>query len=329
MKVCGFSPLALATMSTPELLDKIAEENAGTADYIEPKEDLEVKVGSFFTKVNSPVLTGLDLNFGSVKTDLVYPRRTPDIFRGTQLTMIGRYKNDADLKNITLRLTGKNGKETRTFNYDNLAFPMRAEDNNFLPRLWATRRVGWLMEQIRTNGENKEVRDEIVDLGTRYGIVTPYTSYLATDGSEGQRADGRDRDAPRPMTAQRQVMSLPSENRASGGYANPNATSGADAVKSSKDRKVKREAEKVTSEDDEILKVGNVRKVGVKTFYEENGVWIDGEFKEEAKLTEVKLKFASDEFFDLIAKEKDLAQYFSLGEQVVVVWKGKVYRIAK
>lgn len=312
-----------------KLLDKIAEENAGTADYIEPKEDLEVKVGSFFTKVNSPVLTGLDLNFGSVKTDLVYPRRTPDIFRGTQLTMIGRYKNDADLKNITLRLTGKNGKETRTFNYDNLAFPMRAEDNNFLPRLWATRRVGWLMEQIRTNGETKEVRDEIVDLGTRYGIVTPYTSYLATDGSEGQRADGRDRDAPRPMTAQRQVMSLPSENRASGGYANPNATSGADAVKSSKDRKVKREAEKVTSEDDEILKVGNVRKVGVKTFYEENGVWIDGEFKEEAKLTEVKLKFASDEFFDLIAKEKDLAQYFSLGEQVVVVWKGKVYRIAK
>jgi len=67
------------------------------------------------------------------------------------------------------------------------------------------------------------------------------------------------------------------------------------------------------------------KKFGVKTFYEENGVWIDGEFKEEAKVPEIKLKFASDEFFNLIAKEKDLAQYFSLGEQVVVVWKGKVY----
>ncbi len=319
------------------LLDKIAEENSGTADYIEPKEDLEVKVGNFFTKVNSPVLTGLNLDFGSVKTDLVYPRKMTDIFRGTQLTMIGRYKNEADLKNITLKLTGKTGKEVRTFNYDNLAFPMRAEDNSFLPRLWATRRVGWLMEQIRSNGENKEIKDEIVDLGTRFGIVTPYTSYLATDGSERSR----DQDS----TNNRQVSNLPMAKRDSsgGGYGVGRATSapkpmstpsadivsGEQAVLASKERKVKQEASKVTSEDDEILKVGNVKKLGVKTFYLENEVWIDGEFKEEAKLTEIKLKFASNEFFDLIGKEKDLAQYFSLGEQVVVVWKGKVYRIIK
>jgi Ca-activated chloride channel family protein len=242
---------------------------------------------------------------------------------------LGRYKNEADLKNITLRLTGKTGKETRTFNYENLAFPLRAEDNNFLPRLWATRRVGWLMEQIRTNGETKEIRDEIVDLGTRFGIVTPYTSYLATDGSEGQRADNR------------QITNLPMSARSSGGglyktapkpMGTPSAADmviGEKAVIASKDRKAKQEAVTVTSEEDEILKTANVKKAGVKTFYEENGVWIDGEFKEEAKLTEIKLKFASDEFFDLIAKEKELAQYFSLGEQVVVVWKSKVYRIVK
>lgn len=328
-----------------KLLDKVAEENSGAADYVEPKEDLEVKVGNFFTKVNSPVLTNLDLNFGSVKADLVYPRKTPDIFRGTQLTLLGRYKNESDLKNITLKLTGKNGKETRTFNYDNLVFPLRAEDNNFLPRLWATRRVGWLMEQIRTNGENKEIRDEIVDLGTRYGIVTPYTSYLATDGSNNQVAD-------LPINS-RQMSNLPMQRGSSGGgFAgrrnqrtvgdNRNTaptvdginetvtvTSGEVAVKTSKDAKAKKEAEKITTDDDEMLKVGNVQKIGVKTFYQENSIWVDGEFKEESKLPEIKLQFASKEFFDLIAKEKDLAQYFSLGEQVVVVWKGKVYRIVK
>lgn len=326
-----------------KLLDKIAEENSGTADYVEPKEDLEVKVGNFFSKVNSPVLTGINLDFGSVRTDLVYPRRTPDLFRGTQLTLLGRYKNDNDLKNITFKLTGKTGKETRTFNYENLAFPIRAEDNNFLPRLWATRRVGWLMEQIRTNGETKEVRDEIVDLGTRYGIVTPYTSYLATDGTtinSRQMADlpaqnrvtvdgfggGKARRVPAPK-----ATPSVSGSRVDSGLIliDPNDVSGQSAVKTSKDASKKREAEKVTAEDDEILKTGNVKKVATKTFYEENGVWIDGEFKEEAKLTEIKLKFASDEFFDLLAKEKELAQYFSLGEQVVVVWKGKVYRIIK
>lgn len=300
------------------LLDKLAAENSGVADYIEPKEDLEVKVGNFFTKVNSPVLTDLELDFGGVQTDLMYPRKMSDIFKGTQLTIIGRYKNASDVEDVTLRLQGKTGRETRTFNYTKLDFPMRAEKNDFLPRLWATRRVGWLMEQIRSNGENKELRDEIVDLGTRFGIVTPYTSYLATDGSER---------ATIPMQG-----NLMRRNQA--GAPAPTADlaiTGRSAVTESKKAKEQQEVVTVTA-DEEAIKTENalgIKKAGTKTFYLENGVYIDSEFREEAKLGEVKLKFASEEFFNLIAKEKELAQYFAIGEQVVVVWKGKVYRVVK
>jgi Ca-activated chloride channel family protein len=307
------------------LLDKLAEENSGTADYVEPKEDLEIKVSNFFTKVNSPVLTDLELDFGGVQTELTYPRQLTDIFKGSQLTIIGRYRNSNDLNNITLHLKGKTGRETRTFNYPNLDFPMRADKNEFLPRLWATRRVGWLIEQIRSNGDNRELRDEIVDLGTRYGIVTPYTSYLATDnsfqidGSSGTTSNmviGRrnNRSEMRPM-----AKSTPS-------------ITGQGAVMASKDAKEKQETVSVMSGDADMISVDGqimVKKVGVKTFYLENGVWIDSEFKEEAKLPETKLQFAANEYFDLIAREKELAQFFALGEQVIVVWKGKVYRITK
>ena len=165
------------------LLDKLATENGGLAEYVEPKEDLEVKVSNFFSKVSSPVLSDMKLDFGGINTDLIYPRELNVIFKGTQLVLIGRYKNSDDIKNATLKLTGRTGKETRNFEYYNLEFPKRADENEFLPRLWASRRVGWLVEQIRLNGENKELKDEIIDLGTRYGIVTPYTSYLATDGT--------------------------------------------------------------------------------------------------------------------------------------------------
>lgn len=299
-----------------QLLDKIAADNNGVAEYIEPKENLEVKVSSFFTKVNSPVLTDLEMDFGGLQTELLYPRKLTDIFKGSQLTLIGRYKNAADIENVTFRLTGKTGRENRTFTYQNLDFPMRTDKNEFLPRLWATRRVGWLIEQIRTNGENKELRDEIVDLGTRYGIVTPYTSYLATDGSEKNTTP----------TVSRRVDNLPLNNRAS---APMQMSTGQGAVEASKDAKKKKETVSLADKDDEAIKVGsNVRKVGVKTFYLENSVWIDSEFKEESKLPEVKLQFASNEFFDLISKEKDLAQYFALGEKVLVVWRGKVYRIS-
>ena len=163
------------------LLDKLAAENGGVADYVEPKEDLEVKVSSFFSKVNYPVLTDLQLDMGGAHTDLIYPRSIPDAFRGSQVTLIGRYSNEADLNSMQMKLSGKAGGAMRTYTYTNLSFPLRSDANDFLPRLWATRRVGWLMEQVRSNGEQKELRDEIVDLGTRYGIVTPYTSYLALE----------------------------------------------------------------------------------------------------------------------------------------------------
>src|SRR5687768_12068744 len=146
------------------LLDKLAAENGGVADYVEPKEDLEVKVSNFFSKVNYPVLTDLQLDMGGAQTDLIYPRGIPDVFRGSQVTLIGRYSNAADLNSMSLRLTGKSSGQTRSYTYPNLCFPLRAETNDYLPRLWATRRVGWLMEQVRTNGEQKELRDEIVDL---------------------------------------------------------------------------------------------------------------------------------------------------------------------
>ena len=194
------------------LLDRLAAENGGAADYVEPKEDIEVKISNFFNKVNYPVLTNIQLDMGGVETDLVYPRELPDLFRGTQITLIGRYQNAGSVRDVGMRLSGRTGNQTRNFAYDGLDFPLTRNDNDFLPRLWATRRVGWLMEQIRSNGEQQELRDEVVDLGTRYGIVTPYTSYLAlepgaAEATAGNRISGS---APRP---------LPTRNRGYNGAA--------------------------------------------------------------------------------------------------------------
>ena len=302
------------------LLDRIGSENSGISDYVQPKEDLEIKVSSFFQKVSSPVLADLDLDFGPVLNEYTYPRKLTDLFRGMQMTIIGRYKNSNDLKNITLKLTGKAGKETRTFNYTNLDFPVRSDDNNFLPRLWASRRVGWLLEQIRSNGETKETRDEVVELGTRYGLVTPYTSYLATDGS---MANVR-RDAPAAKSMQMD------------GISKMKASSGAGAVQlSTQQNSMQTNSRAVASEDKDekeqiiIRNTAQNQFVGNRNFINQNGVWIDSEFSETARLPEISIKFASDEYFKLIEKERELAQYLSLGDQVVVVWKGKVYRITK
>ncbi len=297
------------------LLDKLAAENSGAADYVEPKEDLEIKVSNFFTKVSAPVLSDLQIDFGGAETDFVYPRKLTDLFKGAQITLIGRYKNDNDLQNTTFRLTGKSGTENRTFTYQNLDFPRRAEDNNFLPRLWATRRVGWILEQIRANGETKELRDEVSELGTRYGIVTPYTSYLATDGSF--------------ESVRREVSGAFMMNQDA--TKSVNERSGKDAVKLSVQQNAQQSNVTLAPSSRNVFVANSLNNqfVGTKNFYNQNGVWQDAEFKVETKLPEVNLKFGSDEFYALLNKERELAQFFALGEQVVVVWNGKVYRIIK
>jgi hypothetical protein len=302
------------------LLDKLGSENSGISDYVQPKEDLEVKVSNFFAKVSSPVLSDLTLDFGGADVELMYPRKLTDLFKGMQLAVIGRYKNGSDLRGSTVMLRGKSGRESRSFSYSNLDFPLREDDNEFLPRLWASRRVGWLIEQIRLNGETKELRDEIVDLGTRYGIVTPYTSYLATDGSMANIAP----------TDARQLTLM--QGRAAAKMA---PRSGADAVRQSVQQNTMQSNVSVVAEakkDEEQILIRNTAQnqfVANKNFINQSNVWVDAEFRPELKQAEVNLRFASDEYFATLAREKELAQWFSLGEEVVVVWKNKVYRVTR
>jgi hypothetical protein len=95
----------------------------------------------------------------------------------------------------------------------------------------------------------------------------------------------------------------------------------------SRDKEELRKAEKLSTVARSSDSASQIRQVAGKTFYLRDGVWTDSEFKAEAKLPVVKLKFAGDEYFDLIGQEPKLAQCFALGQRVVVVWKGKVYQV--
>lgn len=301
------------------LLDKLAADNGGVADYVEPKEDLEAKVSNFFAKVNNPVLTDLRLDMAGVETDLMYPRTLPDVFKGSQVTLIGRYRNAIDMDYVRLQLNGKSGGLNKNFIYNNQRYPLREDANDFLPRLWATRRVGWLMEQVRSNGEQAELRDEIVDLGTRYGIVTPYTSYLALE----------------PNAAPQSIVSSPRNvvggtgtamNRASAPppkAAESRAMTGLAGVQESKRARAQQDAERF----DKDSLSGAVKTIGGKTFYLREGIWNDAEFKAASKLPETSIKFGSNDYFALLKEKPRLADFFSLGEKVVVVFEGRVYRV--
>jgi Ca-activated chloride channel homolog len=144
-------------------------------------------------------MTDIDIEWGSLKAFDIFPRKMPDMFRGSQLTVLGRYSGTGS---YPLTLKGKLRNESQTLKYEKNEFPTIATSNDFLPRIWAMRKVGFLLDEIRTSGETEEARSQIIKLAKKYGFVTPYTSYLAAD--EGaQRITGG---APPPPPAARRIV---------------------------------------------------------------------------------------------------------------------------
>ena len=165
------------------LLDKIALDCEGASAYVAPKEDLELKVSDFYAKVKNPVMTDLAFDFGpDVKTHSLYPKKAPALFKGSELLLFGRYKGNGP---SAVTLKGNVGGEPREIRIQ-AQWPTQERDNEFLPRIWAMRKIGHLLEEIRLRGSNQETIDEIVQLSQRHGIVTPYTTQLVlAPGMEG------------------------------------------------------------------------------------------------------------------------------------------------
>ncbi len=158
------------------MLDQLAEQTRALSTYVRPAEDIETKVSGLYSKISNPVLTNLKLTAtNDVSLLEVYPAQLPDLFHGSQLVVLGRYNGKGP---SAIKLSGLIGKDTKEFVYE-LTFPDKTgDDKNFVEHLWARRKVGFLLDQIRANGDKKELVDETVALAKKYGITTPYTSWL-------------------------------------------------------------------------------------------------------------------------------------------------------
>ncbi len=163
-----------------DFLDRIAGDSRGGREYVTRGENLELVLSRFFRRIDHPVLTDLRLEADGLAD--VYPRRLPDLFSGDELIVFCRYAVSGPAK---LRLYGKLHGRTVTYEF-HTTLP-RVRNVPALPHLWAERKVDFLLEQTRLYGKNKELVDEIVTLGTKHSIVTPYTAGLVVEDEE---ADG-------------------------------------------------------------------------------------------------------------------------------------------
>jgi Ca-activated chloride channel homolog len=176
------------------LLDALADSTKAVSTFVRETEDIEAKVSSLYDKISNPVLANLKLSLGEgVTVNEVYPPQLPDLFHGSQLVVFGRYKGKG---HAAVKLTGTLGKETKEFDYELDFAAQTGRDKAFVEDLWARRKVGYMLDQIRIHGESQELVREVIAMAKRYGIATPYTSYLLVpDGLNRDGFIGR----PRPL----------------------------------------------------------------------------------------------------------------------------------
>lgn len=165
------------------LLDRLSQETGGFADYVSNQDEVQRKVRLMQMKLASPVAEKLNVRFEGVEA-LDLPSRLPNLYRGQQLVLLGRYRGAGTAKlTVSGEILGR--PETLTAKLD---FPEVDGDSPEIQRMWAWRKTDALMGQIREQGESDGVRKEIVALGTKYSIVTPYTAFLVLENeAEYQR----------------------------------------------------------------------------------------------------------------------------------------------
>jgi len=302
------------------LLDRLGLAGRGSAQYVQPGEDVEQAVGTLATKIRHPVLSDLRIDGAPVRLDEVYPRRLPDLFAGEDLVIFGRYASAGRNRdaNGDLILAGERNGRAERYSL-RASFTAHETGNDFIPRLWASRKIGALQQEIRLNGANPELVDEIRATALRYGLLSEYTSYLVQE-PDFLLANGRfDARASRPAT--------------------PPAASGQAAVVAAEQARRSREAKTLDDvgrvqaaamdrvvagmEKDEAAPVVTVAG---RTFRQVGDEWRDAALG--AKVQTLTVEAYSEVWFALLRKLPELEPYWKRFDRVTVAGREISIRVA-
>jgi Ca-activated chloride channel family protein len=318
-------------VNTP-LLDRISEETRAVSTYVLPKEDVEVKVSKVFKRLSGPVLADASMNVigadGNPALGVIHevlPSKLPDLYEGDQLVLLGKYAGEPS---VTFIVKGNYLGRERTFRFS-FTFDKATTQNAFVPRLWASRKIGVLVEAIRQLGADstarpatvdqksdpriKELVDEIVRISTEFGILTEYTAFLAREGTDLSN---------RPevlAAALRNFDSRALRVRSGWGSVNQETNLGFQRGQSTLNRGNAYYDAQMNS-----VSSAAVQQVNGRTFYRRGNRWVDAELVgkgDDVKPDEV-ISIGSKEFLELadkLAKEGRAGSLSMQGEMMIEV----------
>lgn len=335
----------IGTNLNTHLLDKLTQNSNAYRSYVLPDEDIEIKVSDFYTKVAAPVMTNISVEFDkALKVYDVYDKQLPDLFRGGSLSLMGRFKGSGQ---HTVCVKGYMNGQLKKYHYT-LDLQDRQSQNTFIPNLWASRAVGYLLDQIRLHGSNQELIDEVTRLAKKHGIITPYTSFLILEDEAIAAQNGQNRSQvlrPRIQNAPRLFEDIDFEDE----VANVSGTksggvrkkSGRTSVEISKEYQALNKAENLSSIQQGQQRMSykdntgqskslsdDIVHINGRALYKNNNQWTDANVAlvNNKQLKINRIKFDSDAYYNLL-KEPEAVAFLNLGRNVRFEMQHQIYEI--
>lgn len=327
------------------LLDKLSAENHGQSEYVRPNEDIEAAVSKLYNRIGTPVMTDVTLTIDVEGADSdaisrLYPSGKFDLFAGDQSVIVGRYTGGGAAR---VSLSGKLAGEAKTIEFPaELVKASNDDSNSFVAKLWATRRVGEIIDEIDLHGKNKELIDELVALATEHGILTPYTSFLADENSDMRAVGQNVAQAEERLTELEAVADEFGVNQRAakqgfknarsapafgyggggGGYGGEFGEADLDSLSVSGGRgtvwyDAKTNRQRIAN---------NVFSLGRKTFFRRGERWVDSTVTEDEEKQAETVERFSPEYFELAKRlGKRATPYLAIEDEIVVKLEGVVY----
>ena len=300
------------------LLDRLTAAGRGSTQYVQSEGEVETALGSLIAKISTPVLTDLQIADAPASLREIYPAQLPDLFAGDDLVVFGRY-GSGDRRSGRVVITGRRNGITERFAVD-AAFPGNDQSNDFIPRLWASRKIGVLTRTMRLEGATPGLEREIRETALRYGILSEYTSYLVQE--------------PTPVAVNRPSRGgLPRQRTDRAPAAAPTQASGAGAVRMAAEAQGMREAKSMADLDALALPETSTgraeagsRRVAGRLFIHRDNRWVDALASDSLRL--VTVEPFSDAYFRLLEALPELKPYVQAFDRAVIAGRNARIEIA-
>jgi Ca-activated chloride channel family protein len=323
------------------LIERLALEGHGTAQFVRPAESVERMVGIVASRLTDPLVTDVRVRAEGTRLSRMHPAGPIDIFSGQDLVVFARYEGSG---RATIRFDGRTPGGPVSWRQV-VDLPERERGNLFVPRLWATQRIGYLSAERRRNGGSSETDAEIRELGERFGIPTEFSSYLVlepgmvmAEGRIDQTRAGRIGAGARDVVG---ATSAPGAVRAGRPGSRTEALA-APAMPEERERSF--EAAKVAvaqraatslSEADaasgELASgnggAGTVRRVAARLFVQRDGVWVDAGYREGMRI--VKIKAFSAAYFAVIDRLPELRPALAVGDRAIIAGRSAAIEVGE